>query len=472
MQSEIATAIARELSIRLTDQERAALSRVPTENAKAFEQYVLGHAAFSNDLDTDKAIRHLQTATELDPNFALAIAELSMAHSWLASTRHSSSAVHVEAARKTYEQVLALWPDLPEGILARGVYHYIAVRDFPAAEPDLTAAVALLPNNYLAHEWLGHMRRRQGRWAEAAELLERAASLEPAQVNVLWSLNHVYTALRQRPPLERAVSRARAANPDSAWPAIVNALVLLIFDGDLAGYVTALETDYAHHPTEEYLVRYLGRGYLSQGRFQDAAGVYESFSGVFNGVEGPRETLLGLAYLAAGDSANAARWLEMSLSRLNNELSKPAIADSASTLRIYRALSLAGLGRTDDALSTVREMLVMFPRKSDEIVWAYVAFEVAALQARLGDFAGAMDLVRQLLDPPTLVSPYFIWFHWNGAPLRANPEFRELMALHGVDVTRDPRTHFTSPRLTYCLQRNGLRICSPPMVSPSCKSSV
>ncbi|MBI1731497.1 MAG: tetratricopeptide repeat protein [Gammaproteobacteria bacterium] len=438
MQSEIATAIARELSVRLTDQERAALSRAPTENAKAFEQYVLGHAALVS-FALDKGLRHLEAAIELDPNFALAIAELSMAHTGHAGFRHFSSAEHVDAARKTYEHVLALWPDLPEGILARGVYHYFAVRDFPAAEPDLTAAVALLPNNHLAHEWLGHMRRRQGRWTEAAALLERAASIEPAEVNVLYSLNNVYTALRQRAPLERAVLRTRTANPDAAWPAMVDAFILLRFDGDLGGNVAALEADYVQHPEDDYVVHSLGRGYLSQGRFQDAATLYESYSGEILGIGGSRETMIGLAYLEAGDHANAARWLEMSLSRLNSEFSKPAIGNSAGFLRIYRALSLAGLGRKDDALSSVREMLAMFPRKSDEIIWAFNAYEAAALQAQLGDIPGAMDLVRQLLDPPTVYMPYQIWFHWNGASLRASPEFRELMARHGVDVTRDPR---------------------------------
>jgi TolB-like protein len=448
MQSEIATAIARELSIRLTDEERAALSRVPTENAKAFEQYVLGHAAFSSDLETDKAIRHLQAASELDPNFALAVAELSMAHSANASFQHSSAAEHVDAARKAYERVLAQWPDLPEGILARGIYHYIAVGDFPAAEPDLTTAVSLLPNNYMAHQWLGNMRRRQGRWAEAAELLERAASIEPAEVNVLWSLNQVYAALRQRASLERAVSRTRAANPDSAWPAMVDALILLRFDGDLVGHVNVLEAAYSQHSGESMLSFLLGRGYLSQGRYQDAVRLYESSSGEFWGVAGLRETMLGLAYLEAGDGASATRWLEMSLSILNSELPKPAAGDSGAFLRIYRALSLAGLGRKDEALSAMRETVAMFPKKSDELIWNLVTYEAAAFYAQFDDIPGAMDFVRQLLDPPTVATPYQIWLHWNGAPLRANPEFRELMALHGVDVTRDPRAPVDASRAT------------------------
>ncbi|MBI1731492.1 MAG: hypothetical protein HYR49_01820 [Gammaproteobacteria bacterium] len=91
MQSEIATAIARELSVRLTDQERAALSRVPTENAKAFEQYVLGHAALVS-FALDKGLRHLEAAIELDPNFALAMAELSMAHTGRGGVRGRSFA--------------------------------------------------------------------------------------------------------------------------------------------------------------------------------------------------------------------------------------------------------------------------------------------------------------------------------------------------------------------------------------------
>jgi hypothetical protein len=57
---------------------------------------------------------------------------------------------------------------------------------------------------------------------------------------------------------------------------------------------------------------------------------------------------------------------------------------------------------------------------------------------------GAIDLARQLLDPPSVIMPYEIWFHALAGPLRANPEFRELMASNGVDVTRDPRAQVAS----------------------------
>jgi hypothetical protein len=59
-----------------------------------------------------------------------------------------------------------------------------------------------------------------------------------------------------------------------------------------------------------------------------------------------------------------------------------------------------------------------------------------------------MDLIQQLLDSPSVILPYELWFGWGLAPLRANPEFRELMARHGVDVTRDPRAEYAAHQAT------------------------
>ena len=43
-----------------------------------------------------------------------------------------------------------------------------------------------------------------------------------------------------------------------------------------------------------------------------------------------------------------------------------------------------------------------------------------------------------------IVAPHDMWFSPGSAPLRTNPEFRELMARYGVDVTRDPRAEYPS----------------------------
>ena len=441
-QNEIATAIAQELSVRLSDREREALQNMPTQNAKAFEQYVLGHAEFVRE-NLPKAIAHLQSAVELDPGFALAFAELSIAYTSHAAVNAEMSDVHFAAARQAFEQALALKPGLAEGVLARGAFHYIGSRDFAAAEPDLSYAAAQLPNSYLAQSFLGYMRRRQGRWLEAVELLERAAAIEPADMGTMWSLAQTYSVLRQRDAIERATRRAQAADPEKEEPGAFQARLLLKFDGDLAGMVAALERLHAQFPQGENTAFFLYGGYEAQGRFQDAATLLESNEGSLLDIPGLREMLIGWAYREAKDIAAASRWFEASLSQSPAKGSERSYEDQAYN-SVIRAWSLEGLGRASEASVLLQDALAVAPRNKDELAWCNTASLAFTLLGRMGDTQGALDLAAQLLEPPSVYTPYDVWFHWAAAPLRANPEFRELMARHGVDVTRDPRAHVVS----------------------------
>jgi hypothetical protein len=76
--------------------------------------------------------------------------------------------------------------------------------------------------------------------------------------------------------------------------------------------------------------------------------------------------------------------------------------------------------------------------------WARNAYEISVLMLHLGDAQNGLKLMEQLLDPATQFTTYRLWFHFAAGPLRTNPEFRELMARHGVDVTRDPAVEYAA----------------------------
>jgi tetratricopeptide (TPR) repeat protein len=323
------------------------------------------------------------------------------------------------------------------------VFHYLSAHDFAAAEPDIINAVTGMPNNPLPHSYLGFIRRRQGRWTEAAEHLERAATIEPENMNTLVSLNHAYNALRQRESSERAIRRAAAADPDAAEPALLDALLILGYNGDLLGCIAALQRLRSLHPDDELIAYYLEFYFHTQGRFEDASKLLESGQGVLLGVPGLREMELGWALREAGHQTAANRWFEAALSQLDTKGTHWRRTDLAFNSNM-RAYTLLGLGRTDEALAAFRSALSESPRTRDEVDWSTIAYYGFGLLGRSGDVPGALELVRQMLDPPSRFLPNQIWFHWAAAPLRTNPEFRELMARHGVDVTRDPRAEYAA----------------------------
>src|SRR5207249_3867835 len=115
---------------------------------------------------------------KLDPNFALAFADLSMVQSWV---YHSFNPIPArrEKARLNAEEALRLQPDLPEAHLALGFSYYYGDRDYKRALSEFETARRGLPNESQAYAAIGAIQRRQGKWAESTANLEKAAALDP-----------------------------------------------------------------------------------------------------------------------------------------------------------------------------------------------------------------------------------------------------------------------------------------------------
>ncbi|MEJ2238373.1 MAG: protein kinase [Gemmatimonadales bacterium] len=89
VQSEIAERVARAMDLTLLEPERSSWASRPTENVEAYDYYLKGHDYLegtrgSGDANARRiAVEMFGRAVALDSNFALAYAELSLAHIWL-----------------------------------------------------------------------------------------------------------------------------------------------------------------------------------------------------------------------------------------------------------------------------------------------------------------------------------------------------------------------------------------------------
>jgi TolB-like protein len=87
VQDDVAKAVAREIQLRLTSQQREKLAQTHPANPEAFDAYLQGYYFFQgrSDKDVDMAGRYFERATQLDPSYALAWAWLSRARKWQAN---------------------------------------------------------------------------------------------------------------------------------------------------------------------------------------------------------------------------------------------------------------------------------------------------------------------------------------------------------------------------------------------------
>src|SRR6058998_3691337 len=236
IQTDLAQKIASALQAKLSPTEKARLDNRPTQNPEAYLLFVQAHD-YANRTDmfrntTLNAEALFEQAIKLDPNFALAFADLSMVESWL---YHSSDPVPArrEKARLNADEALRLQPDLSEGHLALGFSYYYGDRDYERALTEFEIAKRDLPNEAQAYMAIGAIQRRQGKWAESTANLEKSASLDPKNETILMNLAYSYMALRNFEAADKTVDRAMAIAPQSFATLALKGYLAVAWRGDV-----------------------------------------------------------------------------------------------------------------------------------------------------------------------------------------------------------------------------------------------
>src|SRR6266487_374889 len=238
IQTDLAQQIVRELQAKLSPMEKAQIERRPTENGEAYLAFVEAHELFYRPdgtfrANTEKAEQLFERATTLDPKFAGAFAGLARIHDW-AYHDFDKTPARKEKARDAAETAIRLQPDLPEGHLALGFYHYYCERDYQAALHEFAIAKLSLPNSAEVYMAIGAIERRQGKWKESTANMERAASVSPKDAWILQNLADNYYATRNFEAADKILDRAIEAAPKSLGARAEKARLAVDWKGDLS----------------------------------------------------------------------------------------------------------------------------------------------------------------------------------------------------------------------------------------------
>src|SRR6059058_3996087 len=231
VEGEVASAIAEQLSLKLSGTEQKAVTAKPTENAAAYDAFLRGlsieHTSYGYDTYQRAAISYAK-AVELDPNFALAWARLSILRSFLYFNTIDPKTNSADAVKTSADHAMSLAPDLGEAHVAQGSYRYRVLRDFEGALSSYKQAQQLLPNSALVNEYLGYVLRRLGRWEEAEPYYRKAIELDPLDVQLLSSFGaEYYLYLRRFKEAHVTIDRAIQIAPDADNARAVKAGVLM-----------------------------------------------------------------------------------------------------------------------------------------------------------------------------------------------------------------------------------------------------
>jgi len=195
-QSEVAGAITREIQIKLTPQEQARLSSGRTVNSEAYDYYLRGksHATILTESENQIAIEMLEHAVALDPNFAIAFAELARAYTRRLNSFAPEEKQWEQKAFTAIEKALSLDPDLAEAHLARGLLLWTHANHFPHERviQEYREALSLNPNLDEAHHQLCVVYLHIGLLDESLQEIQTAVAINPSNTYAQYRVGMVY----------------------------------------------------------------------------------------------------------------------------------------------------------------------------------------------------------------------------------------------------------------------------------------
>jgi len=430
IQADLAQKIASSLQAKLSPNEKERLDRQPTQNSDAYLLFIQAHDYANRPEhildDFLKAEELLEKAIKLDPKFAGAFAELSMVESSIYHTFEPTPARR-EKARLNADESLRLQPNLPEGHLALGFSYYYGDRDYERALAEFEIAKRDLPNQAEAYFAIGALQRRQGKWAESNANLEKAATLDPNNLNILINLAYSYMTLRDFDAAEKTLDRSAAVAPQ-AWATLgLKAYLAILSKGDL----TEAEKQISFLPADvdpNGMVTWARSWVLVlQRKFPEALSALQKFPGETLIVEGagpiPKAFMEGFIYLLQGNKEEAQPALEHALLVSEGLLRE---APEEPLRHAQHGFILAALDRKQEAIAEGKRAVELLPESQDAFDGPRGVTALAQIYAYTGESDEALRLIDHLLGTPSGLTIPLLKLDPVWDPLRSDPAFQKL----------------------------------------------
>jgi len=437
IQTDLAQKIASALQAKLSPNEKARLDQRPTQNSDAYLLFVQAHD-YANRMeilpDTYlRAVPLFEQAIKLDPTFAPAFAGLSMVESRIYHS-FDPTAGRRKKARLNADEALRLQPDLPEGHLALGFSYYYGDRDYERALAEFEIAKRGLPNESEAYFAIGAIQRRQGKWAESNANLEKAATLDPKNTDVLINLCFSYMAQRDFETASKVLDRVIAASPQSFQTNILKAFMAAQWKGDLSAAEKVFSSIQPETDSDGLIT--MGRAWLLMlhRKLPEALQVVQKFRGetLFTTTTAPcpKALLEGEIYRLQGDEAKARTAFEHARV-VSEQLLREAPDDPAR--HGQHGLILAALGQKQEAIAEGKRAVELVPESQDAFDGPLGTAALAQIYAWTGESDEAFRLLDHLLTVPThgLTVPMLkLDPAWD--PLRKDPRYQALIDKYAV----------------------------------------
>ena len=217
IQSDVASAIAREIRVKVAPEESSQLASKGPVDPEAYQLYLQGRVAFSRFTPESltAAVEYFNRAIANDPEYALAYAGLADSYIQLAG-RARPPREAMPKARLAIERALSIDPNLAEGYASLGQVKLFYEFDWSGAGTEFQRALERNPGSALIHQTNGLYLSAQGRTAESLAEAGRVMDLDPVSASSgCLRARLLYYARRYDESIEQ-YEKTRTADPNVA----------------------------------------------------------------------------------------------------------------------------------------------------------------------------------------------------------------------------------------------------------------
>jgi DNA-binding winged helix-turn-helix (wHTH) protein/TolB-like protein/Flp pilus assembly protein TadD len=327
LQSEVAQAIANEIQVTVTPEDKQRLRQNRQVKREALDAYLHGRYAWNRRTEDGmrKAAEFFQQAIDADPYYAAAYSGLADSYSMLGSIGIDGERPNdmMPKAKAAALKAIQLDKDLAEAHASLGYVMLSYDWDLAGARQEFLHAITLDQSSANAHHWYSHYFMAKGELGKATEEMQAAFQLEPLSSSINIGIGWCYYYGQQ---YQQAIEQ----------------------------YRTVVETDQSFPMAHQTL----GMAYQQKGMMDKAIAEFQSADVLSGGSPG---TVAGLAtaYAAAGQRGFA---LDQ-LARLE-ELSKRHYVPAFYMATIYFAL--------DDLVKTFQFGKTALHERSDYLMYLRV----------------------------------------------------------------------------------------------------
>jgi serine/threonine-protein kinase len=390
----------------------------------------------------ESAIAMYTRATQLDPRFALAFAQLGRTHAWLHRLGFDATEARLALAKRAVDSARVLQPNLAEAHIALALYEYWGRWNYDRAVSELMIARKMRPGMAAVYQQLGNVHRRQGRWADAISAYKQAAELDPRSHVIYYNLSETLLHVREYPEAQRYLADVIELSPDFLEAYLHEATLLIHWKGDVDGARRSIEEAIRRAPPSQWRPAHRGfwAGGLGSIIYPNANDILSRVAPGLYGLDTMSYYVVKAGvYSRSGEAAKAHAYFDSARVILEQARDDPgtsgvALAGVSGLLGVV----YAGLQRPREALRSAERAVELVPISKDAFDGPDWVANLARVHVMIGDHDAALAQLTRVIGMPSRLSVNSLRLAPAWAPLREDPRFQSLIA--GASSTRSAGT--------------------------------